>query len=158
MCMREPETTYVGKACAYITRGGSELLVFEGPGHEGLQIPKGTIEPGERPRSAVFREVREESGLATLSSVEKVATDVWTRRESPPKAYVRHFYHARVHEPRDEWTHVVRDGGDEHGSEFSFSWIDVEEARDRGFALDLDDYVGYLRGPRAASAGAQAAD
>lgn len=148
--MNDPETTYVGKACAYITRGGSELLVFEGPGHDGLQIPKGTIEAGEDPRSAVYREVREESGLATLSSVDRVATDVWMRRTSPPKAYVRHFYHARVHEPRDEWTHVVHDGGAEHGSEFEFSWIDIEEARRRGFALDLNDYVHQLSaGPNA---------
>ncbi|WP_435064691.1 NUDIX hydrolase [Halobaculum sp. EA56] len=156
--MHGPETTYVGKACAYITRRGSELLVFEGPGHEGLQIPKGTIEPGERPRSAVFREVREESGLATLSGVERLATDVWRRRESPPKAYVRHFYHARVHEPRDRWTHVVRDGGDEHGSEFEFSWIGIEEARERGFALDLDDYVHHLSGLSAARATPEPAD
>lgn len=148
--MNERETTYVGKACAYITRGGSELLVFEGPGHEGLQIPKGTIEPGERPRAALYREVREESGLATLSTVDRLATDVWTRRESPPKAYVRHFYRARVHEPRDGWTHVVRDGGDEHGSEFEFSWVDVDRARERDFALDLDDYVDHL--PLATSA------
>ncbi|QZX99024.1 NUDIX hydrolase [Halobaculum rubrum] len=156
--MTEPETTYVGKACAYITRGGSQLLVFEGPGHDGLQIPKGTIESGERPRSALFREVREESGLATLSSVDKLATDVWSRRDSPPKAYVRHFYHASVHEPRDGWTHVVRDGGDEHGSEFEFSWIGVEEARERGFALDLDDYVHRLSGLANARARAEPAD
>lgn len=156
--MNEPETTYVGKACAYITRGGSELLVFEGPGHDGLQIPKGTIEAGEDPRAAVYREVREESGLATLSSVDHVATDVWMRRESPPKAYVRHFYHARIHEPRDEWTHVVHDGGDEHGSEFAFSWIGIEEARRRGFALDLNDYVHALSGSGVAHQLAEPAD
>ncbi|UIO99055.1 NUDIX domain-containing protein [Halobaculum sp. CBA1158] len=156
--MHEPETTYVGKACAYITRGGSELLVFEGPGHDGLQIPKGTIEPGERPRPALYREVREESGLATLSGVERLATDVWTRRESPPKAYVRHFYHARVHEPRDSWTHVVRDGGDEHGSEFEFSWVPLSTARGREFALDLDDYVGHLSGRTTTPAVAEPAD
>ncbi len=33
--------TYVQKACAYITRAPAELLVFEGPEYEGLQIPKG---------------------------------------------------------------------------------------------------------------------
>ncbi|MFC6785773.1 NUDIX domain-containing protein [Halobaculum halobium] len=156
--MTGSETTYVGKACAYITRGRSQLLVFEGPGHDGLQIPKGTIEEGERPRTAVFREVREESGLATLANVDKVATDVWNRRESPPKAYVRHFFHARVHEPRDRWTHVVSDGGEEHGSEFEFSWIDIDEARDRAFALSLDDYLHSLPGLAGARDVAEAAD
>ncbi|MEY7850007.1 NUDIX domain-containing protein [Natrarchaeobius sp. A-rgal3] len=134
--------TYVPKACAYITRETGELLVFEGPGHHGLQIPKGTLESGESPQEALFREVREESGLGTLSGTHHLATDVWTRRHSPPKRYVRHFYHATVHEPRERWSHVVDDGGDEHGSTFEFRWIDPSSARE--FALDLDDYVHLL--------------
>ncbi|AGB36554.1 NUDIX hydrolase [Natronococcus occultus] len=136
------ETTYVGKACAYITRETGELLVFEGPGHEGLQIPKGTLEGDESPREGLFREVREESGLATLQGTDHLTTDIWVRYQSPPKYYVRHFFHATVHEPRDSWTHTVQDGGDEHGAEFEFSWI--EPTGDRKFALDLDDYVGLL--------------
>ena len=42
--MSERDVTHVKKACAYITRDESELLVFEGPEHDGLQIPKGTVE------------------------------------------------------------------------------------------------------------------
>ncbi len=136
------ETTYVRKACAYITRGSGELLVFEGPGHDGLQIPKGTLEPGESPREALFREVREESGLGTLNGTQHLTTDVWTRRESPPKRYVRHFFHATVYEPRDRWIHTVTDGGGEHGSEFEFRW--VRPATESEFALDLDEYVDLL--------------
>ena len=138
------DVTYVQKACAYVTRETGELLVFEGPGHDGLQIPKGTLEPGESPREALFREVREESGLGTLNGPTHLATDVWTRRESPPKRYVRHFFHATVHEPRDRWTHTVTDGGGEHGAEFAFRWIRPATATDRAFALDLDDYVHAL--------------
>lgn len=134
--------TYVEKACAYVTRESGELLVFEGPGHEGLQIPKGTLEPGESPKDALFREVMEESGLGTLSTPRHLATDVWTRRYSPPKRYVRHFFHATVHEPRDRWTHTVADGGDEHGSEFDLYWI--QPPANRPFALDLDDYLHLL--------------
>ncbi len=136
------EITYVQKACAYITRATGELLVFEGPGHDGLQIPKGTLEQGETPRDALFREVIEESGLGTLNATRHLSTDVWTRRESPPKRYVRHFFHSSVHEPRDEWTHTVTDGGEEHGAEFDLYWVDPETARE--FALDLDDYVHLL--------------
>ncbi|QRV13693.1 NUDIX domain-containing protein [Haloterrigena salifodinae] len=136
------DVTYVQKACAYITRGSGELLVFEGPGHDGLQIPKGTLEAGESPAEALFREVLEESGLGTLNGATKLTTDVWTRRESPPKRYVRHFFHATVHEPRDSWTHTVTDGGEEHGAEFEFRWI--QPSTNREFALDLDDYVHLL--------------
>ncbi|WP_058366363.1 NUDIX hydrolase [Haloparvum sedimenti] len=140
--MNQSTPTYVGKACAYVTRSTGEVLVFEGPGHDGLQIPKGTLESGERPREALFREVREETGLATLADVSHLASDVWTRRRDPPKRYVRHFFHATVHEPRDAWTHVVRDGGAEHGAAFDLRWVDP--ATDEQFALDLDDYLRAL--------------
>lgn len=136
--------TYVQKACAYVTRRTGELLVFEGPGHDELQIPKGTLEPDESPREGLVREVREETGLGTLGETTHLTTDVWTRRESPPKRYVRHFFHATVYEPRDRWTHTVTDGGAEHGSEFDLSW--VEPTTDRSFALDLDEYVPLLPG------------
>jgi len=136
------DVTYVEKACAYITRDGSEILVFRGPGHDGFQIPKGTVEPGEAPREAVYREAIEESGLATFERVDHLVTDVWTRRESPPKRYVRHFYHVPVHEPRDSWTHVVTGSGAERGAEFEFSWISLPA--DASFALDLDDYLHTL--------------
>ena len=134
------DVTYVQKACAYITRGTGELLVFEGPGHDGLQIPKGTLEPGESPQEALFREVREESGLGTLSDTRHLTTDIWTRREG--RRYVRHFFHATVHEPRDQWTHIITDGGAEHGAAFEFRWIRPTTAP--AFALELDEYVGLL--------------
>lgn len=140
--MLEPECQYSIKACAYITRGGRELLVFESPEHEGLQIPKGTVEPGEGLREALYREVVEESGIATLGEVSRVASDVWTRRESPPKRYVRHFFHADVHEPREGWTHTVTGEGSEAGTEFEYSWVELPT--DRAFALELDDYVHAL--------------
>lgn len=142
--MSEQEVTHVKKSCAYITRNDSELLVFEGPGHEGLQIPKGTVEAGEVPREAVSREIIEESGLATFGELRHVATDVWKRRESPPKRYVRSFYHVPVHETRDEWTHVVTGTGEEVGAEFEFFWLELPT--DATFALDLDDYVHALTG------------
>ena len=142
--MSARDVTYVGKACTYITRNESELLVFEGPGHDGLQIPKGTIEPGETVREAAYREAVEESGLATFESLQHLATDVWTRRESPPKRYVRSFFHAPVHEPRDAWTHTVTGEGEERGTAFEFSWVELPT--DATFALDLDDYLHALTG------------
>lgn len=140
--MTAQEIEHVTKSCAYITRNGSELLVFEGPGHDGLQIPKGTVEPGEAPREALYREIVEESGLATIERPRHLVTDVWTRRESPPKRYVRNFYHAPVNESRDAWTHTVTGAGEERGAEFHFSWVELPAKAT--FALDLDDYLHAL--------------
>lgn len=138
--------TYVTKACAYVTRGTDELLVFEGPDHDGYQIPKGTVEPGENPREAAFREIAEESGLGTLTSVRQLASDVWCRREAPPRWYVRYFFHATVHESRDNWVHTLTDGGAEHGHEFEFSWVPLDSVPD--LALDLDEFLFLLESPR----------
>ncbi|SDM62939.1 NUDIX domain-containing protein [Halogranum gelatinilyticum] len=139
MSLQQP--TLVPKACAYITRnGGRELLVFHGPGHDGLQIPKGTVEPDESPRRAVYREVTEESGLTDLGRPEPVAADVWKRRRA--RLYLRHFYHFAVEEPRDTWTHVVTGTGEEVGDRFHFFWVDLPT--DEPFALGLDDYLSRL--------------
>lgn len=142
--MTRRSVTHVQKACAYLTRDGRELLVFDGPEHAGLQIPKGTVEPDESPREAFHREVREESGLEALEAPHHLVTDVWTRRRHPPKRYVRHFFHATVDEPRDRWVHTVTGAGPECGSRFEFSWLSLESVADREFALDLDDHAHLL--------------
>ena len=131
--------TYVPKVCAYLTRGGGEqLLVFRGPGHDGLQVPKGTVETDEPPDAALRREVAEESGLA-VTGARRVASDVWTRRAGPLTKYVRHFYHADIDESRDRWEHVVTGHGDERGQTFEYFWVDLPTAEP--FALSLDDYL-----------------
>ena len=63
------------RAYAYITNG-RRLLPFthpESPG-AGVQVPAGTIEPGESPKHAVMREAREETGLAGLKYVRLMFT------------------------------------------------------------------------------------
>lgn len=134
---------HVQKACAYITRDENEILVFNGPRHEGIQVPKGTIKPDETPQTAVCREIIEESGLASFTTPQHLVTDVWQRRRDPPKRYVRHFFHATVATERDSWTHTVTGDGPECGREFEFSWIELP-AVDASFALDLDVYVDLL--------------
>lgn len=142
---------YVPKACAYVTRDdASQLLVFRSEEHDALQIPKGTIEPGESPADAVRREVREESGLDPAGPVRRVAADVWTRRTDPLKKYVRFFYHLAVEDAPDAWTHVVECDGPECGLTFECFWVDLP-ATD-GFALSLDDYLDELVDAPAASA------
>ena len=60
----QPVPVIVEKAVCYITRDG-RVLVFEHPGapEAGIQVPAGTIEPGEDPARAALREAAEESGL-----------------------------------------------------------------------------------------------
>jgi ADP-ribose pyrophosphatase YjhB (NUDIX family) len=56
------------KVTAFVTRSnphGLLLLLFEHP-YAGVQIPAGTVEPGEAPEAAARREVGEETGLVDL--------------------------------------------------------------------------------------------
>jgi 8-oxo-dGTP pyrophosphatase MutT (NUDIX family) len=142
--------TFVQKSVVYVTRVDGAVLAFEGPGHDGLQVPKGTVETGETAREAAFREVAEETGLGALGGVRELATDCWHRRETPTgdRWYVRHFFHATVHGPRERWTHVVTGAGEEAGDRYRCRWLPPSVARRQQFALDLDDYLGLLPGHR----------
>lgn len=64
-------TRDLAKVAALITHGtgaSRRLLVFEHPSG-GIQVPAGSVEPGEDPAAAVLREVHEESGLTTAQIV-----------------------------------------------------------------------------------------
>ena len=58
----------IEKVTGFVTRtrpNGTDLLLFRHP-YAGIQIPAGTVEPGETPEQAVLREVSEETGLENL--------------------------------------------------------------------------------------------
>jgi 8-oxo-dGTP pyrophosphatase MutT (NUDIX family) len=60
-----------GKVTALVVREapeGAELLLFQHP-HAGIQVPAGTIEPGEEPQAAALREAAEETGLTAFAAV-----------------------------------------------------------------------------------------
>lgn len=133
------------KAYAYATRAdGTELLVFDPPGAEGPQVPKGGVQSGEDPAVAVERELREETGVTTGRTVDALATDEWPHPEKP-KAYRRHFFHVVVRDAPDAWDHEVTGGGEDDGLVYACRWIPLTEAgarlvREQGAYLDsLDD-------------------
>jgi 8-oxo-dGTP pyrophosphatase MutT (NUDIX family) len=58
----------IRKVTCFITRAGksgAELLVFNHPG-SGVQIPAGTVEPGESSEASDRREAAEETGLIDM--------------------------------------------------------------------------------------------
>ncbi len=62
------------KVTAFITRQNeeiTELLVLKHPS-AGLQIPGGTVEPGEEPLAAALREAQEETGLKDFASYRQI--------------------------------------------------------------------------------------
>jgi 8-oxo-dGTP pyrophosphatase MutT (NUDIX family) len=96
------------KVLAYITHG-ERLLVFRHTDfpEAGIQVPGGSVEPGEDPAAAVLRETEEETGLTAVTLVCYLGEclfdlTVFGRDEF----HRRKFYHLRcVETPPETWHH-----------------------------------------------------
>lgn len=86
------------KVYAYILdtfADGDRLLVFEHVDYPeaGIQVPGGSVEPGESPADAVIREVCEETGIETLKLVGKLGEVYKDMAEFGLNSiHERHFY------------------------------------------------------------------
>jgi 8-oxo-dGTP pyrophosphatase MutT (NUDIX family) len=103
------------KAFAYVTNG-DRLLVFRhlNSPEAGIQVPAGTIRPGEAPDAAVVREAREETGLSDLALVRFLGERRWEMTgEGIDEIHDRFFYHLRCGgEPPAIWRHQEDDPSD----------------------------------------------
>ncbi len=116
----------VHKVLAYIVRqshGQRALLVFRHRDYPeaGLQVPAGTVDPGEDAGAALVREIGEEAGLqpAQVRVVKKLAEHVEAELNQ-----LRHIYHvAPVGELPERWSHTVLGNGGDGGMVFEFYWV-----------------------------------
>jgi ADP-ribose pyrophosphatase YjhB (NUDIX family) len=119
------------KVLAYVLRtaaGQAELLVFA---HRdvpiaGIQVPAGSVAPGESPETAAWRELAEESGLGPgqVRLARKLAEAHETDND-----WLRHVY---LLEPRaalpERWRHTVTGEGEDAGMVFEFYWLPATPA------------------------------
>jgi 8-oxo-dGTP pyrophosphatase MutT (NUDIX family) len=134
--------TALEKVTAFITRAGPagpELLLFEHP-HAGLQLPAGTVEPGEPHRAAALREAAEESGLPGLTvraylgaAVEALPPDhaltaadatVYSRPDagSFDWARIRRGIRVRLERRAGDWTQVTYEEADRYDDPSTISY------------------------------------
>jgi ADP-ribose pyrophosphatase YjhB (NUDIX family) len=120
----------IPKVLAYITRRcltEIQLLVFEQrePPEAGLQVPGGTVEPGEEVVTALWREITEESGLTDLTLRGCLATALVDSEEGPER---RHVFHLEAPPGLpDTWRHTVSAGDDDQGMVFAYRWLRAPE-------------------------------
>jgi ADP-ribose pyrophosphatase YjhB (NUDIX family) len=118
--------TAIRKAYAYIIRergGAREFLVFRHRDYPeaGIQVPKGTMLPGETPEDAVLREAREETGLREFAGPKLLAVDTQSQPDGTP--HERHFFAlAAPAGAPDAWEHIVTGDGDDNGLVFCYFW------------------------------------
>ncbi len=118
---------YKQKAFAYITRGaGSErdILLLAHPNHPeaGIQVPAGTMTPGEPVLEAALREASEETGLRDLTVARVLGTiEFDVRPFGRNEIHLRHFVHLECgDETADRWEHWEEFPDDEPGGRVRF--------------------------------------
>jgi len=117
------------KACACLVDAQGRLLVFHHPEDRGMQLPKGTVEPGEPPEVAVRRELLEESGIDYQGALQPLGTvdryceaGVEGNKHRHPQLW--HLFLMRAEAPLPEtFDHVAMGSPEEDGLVFSFSWL-----------------------------------
>lgn len=132
------------KVVAYITHR-RRLLVFthrDFP-EAGVQVPAGTVEPGESGEAAVLREAREESGLADLALVRYLG-ERWHDLAHFDRDEVAHrrFYHLRcLGDPPEAWlaTEEHPSEGDPAPIVFACCWAPLPDG-----VPDLGDFGALL--------------
>jgi 8-oxo-dGTP pyrophosphatase MutT (NUDIX family) len=120
------------------------VLVFEHADfpEAGIQVPAGTLEPGEDPADGALREAHEESGLSGLSVERFIGVFDWLRTDLN-QLHHRHVYILSHHGPvRDAWEHVVTAGEEDEGLRYRFYWLATDVAKqelsaDQGAYIDL---------------------
>jgi len=118
------------KVVAYVRLGGS-ILVFvhlddaQPLWESGLQVPAGTLRPGESAADGALREAAEETGLTDLRLVRVLGADEvhWPGRS----VQRRHFVQLATDDRRDEWEHLAPDEGGV-ARRFRCSWLPIEQA------------------------------
>ena len=115
----------VEKVCPIIIRGNEgicELLVFRHP-QAGIQIVKGTVEPGEGLAEAALRELAEESGVSSITSIEGKGS--WFVELTDQNW---HFFLCSTDEQLpNQWDFFTLDDG---GLTYSFFWFPLDETPD----------------------------
>lgn len=132
------------KVVAYVTHH-RRLLVFthrDFP-EAGVQVPAGTVEPGEAPEAAVLREAREETGLSDLVLVRYLG-EHWhdLARFGRDEIAHRRFYHLRcLAEPPEAWLAVEEQpsGGETFPIYFDCRWASLPDG-----LPDLGDFGALL--------------
>ena len=129
------------KSFSYIIRlsqAGPELLAFDSLEEPGLEVPKGSVQPGETPAQTAVREVEEESGLIGLTLIKELGVTLWQDEE-------QHFFLFRADALLpDRFEHVVTGQDGDRGMRYQYQWIAVTPALGQALVQGSNRFVREL--------------
>ncbi len=137
--MTKPDAS---KALIYAT-WNERLLVFDEPDFPdvALQVPGGTMEPGETASDAAIREFAEETGIAAgVETMKALGTEDYIfARDGQQICHRRHYFHAVLAASYPQmWLHFEQspfDGGPP--IRFRLFWTTLDEAKARlGYGME----------------------
>ncbi|MFF4416528.1 NUDIX domain-containing protein [Streptosporangium sp. NPDC001559] len=120
------------KVVCYVVRDG-RLLVFRHIGRSceevGIQVPAGSVRPGEAPEEAALREAREETGLTGFGIVRKLGEVVYDISPHRFEIQHRHVFQLELTEPTPErWASQELHDGEREPTDFECFWTPLEDA------------------------------
>jgi 8-oxo-dGTP pyrophosphatase MutT (NUDIX family) len=143
-------TAPILKACACLVDARGRLLVFRHPEDGNMQLPKGTIEPGESPEAAVRRELLEESGIDYAGALQSLGTldrecEAGIEGNTHRHPQLWHLFLMRAEGTLPEtFEHTASGSPEEEGLVFMFRWLEAGEAID-DFALPYRQTIERVR-------------
>jgi 8-oxo-dGTP pyrophosphatase MutT (NUDIX family) len=138
------------KACACLVDARGRLLVFRHPEDGNMQLPKGTIEPGEAPEAAVRRELLEESGIDYAGALQSLGTlerecEAGVEGNTHRHPQLWHLFLMRAEgTPPETFEHTATGSPEEEGLVFMFRWLEPSDAID-DFALPYRQTIERVR-------------
>jgi len=132
MAEKVAEKVVKEKVLCYIIRDG-QLLVFRHTDHSyeevGIQVPAGSVRPGETPEAAALREAREETGLTGFEIARKLGVTEYDLTPYRFELQRRHVFHLDLSTPTlPRWASAEEHDGEQEPTQFECFWIPLETA------------------------------